>query len=55
MFVSVSMIVPKSEKKTSIYGKMFNSRSSSGRQVLNFLEVVKASRTFFDKSKISNL
>ena len=50
MFVSVSMIVRKSEEQTSINGEMFNSRSSPGWQVLNFLKVVKAGRTFFDKS-----
>ena len=53
VFVNVSTMVRKSEEQTSINGEMFNSRSSSGEQVLNFLKVMKTSRTFFDKSKTS--
>ena len=45
------MIVPKGEEQTSINGEMLNSCSSSGWQVLNFLEEVETSGTFFDKSK----
>ena len=43
------MILPKGEEQTSIDGKMLNSYSSSGWQVLNFLEEVETSETFFDK------
>ena len=49
--VNISIEVPKSEEQTSINGKMLNSCSSSGWQVLNFLEEVETSGTFFDKSK----
>ena len=45
------MIIPKGEEQTSIDGKMLNSYSSSGWQVLNFLEEVETSETFFDKKK----
>ena len=45
------MILPKGEEQTSIDGKMLNSYSSSGWQVLNFLEEVETSETFFDKKK----
>ena len=48
------MIVPKGEEQTSIDGKMLNSYSSSGWQVLNFLEEVETSETFFDKKKKQN-
>ena len=41
------MIVPKGEEQTSINGEMLNSCSSSGWQVLNFLEEVETSGTFF--------
>ena len=47
------MIVPKGEEQTSIDGKMLNSYSSSGWQVLNFLKV-ETSETFFDKKKKQN-
>ena len=45
------MIVPKGEEQTSINGEMLNSCSSPGWQVLNFLEEVETSGTFFDKNK----
>ena len=51
VFVNISMIVPKGEEQTSINGEMLNSYSSSGWQVLNFLEEVETSGTFFDKNK----
>ena len=51
VLVNISIEVPKSEEQTSINGKMLNSCSSSGWQVLNFLEEVETSGTFFDKSK----
>ena len=54
VFVNISMIVPKGEEQTSIDGKMLNSYSSSGWQVLNFLEEVETSETFFDKKKKQN-
>ena len=43
VFVNISIMVPKGEEQTSINGKMLNSPSSSGWQVLNFLEEVKTS------------
>ena len=47
MFLNISLIVPKGEEQTSINGKVLNSCSSSGWQVLNFLEEVETSGTFF--------
>ena len=47
--MNISTIVPKGEEQTSINGEMLNSYSSSGWQVLNFLEEVDTSGTFFEK------
>ena len=51
VFVNISMIVPDGEEQASISGKVLNKRSSSGWQVLNFLELVETSRTFFEENK----
>ena len=51
VFVNISIMVSKGEEQTSINGKMLNSHSSSGWQVLNFLEEVETSWTFFDKKQ----
>ena len=51
VFVNISLIVPKGEEQTSIDGEMLNSCSSPGWQVLNFLEEMETSGTFFDKNK----
>ena len=51
VFLNISLIVPKGEEQTSINGKVLNSCSSSGWQVLNFLEEVETSGAFLDKNK----
>ena len=52
VFVDISIIVPKREEQTSINGKMLKSCSLSGWKVLNFLEELETSGTFFDGKKI---
>ena len=54
MSLNISLIVAKGEEQTSINGEMLNSCSSSGWQVLNFLEEVETSGTFFDKNKTND-
>ena len=49
VFLDISSIVPKGEEQTSINVKVLNSCSSSGWQVLNFLEEVETGGTFFYK------
>ena len=53
MSLNISFIVAKGEEQTSINGEMLNSCSSSGWQVLNFLEEVETSGTFFYKKQNS--
>ena len=54
VFLNISIIIAKSEEQTSINGKMLNSCSSSGWQVLHFLEEVETSGTFFGKNKTNS-
>ena len=54
MSLNISFIVAKGEEQTSINGEMLNSCSSSGWQVLNFLEEVETSGTFLDKNKTND-
>ena len=51
MVADVPMVVGKSEKQSPVNEEMFNTKSSSGWQILNFLKEVKTSVVIFVKKR----